>query len=411
MDMKDKSLILHITKLGLIIILILFMVFHPKEVFAASKTGMDAWLQIVFPALLPFFIGSEILMSFGLVHFMGVLLEPIMRPVFRLPGAASFVVAVGFTSGFPIGSVLTAKLRKDGLCTKSEAEHLMSFTNNASPLFMLGAVAVGMFNNTRIGYLIAGAHYLANLTIGLLERYYHNFDRGKNFNLPSGGHLLKKAIEKIKVANLNEKRAFGKILGDAIYNSIQTLLIIGGFVIVFSVIIKILAISGIISWLGQILSLLLSNFGFPAELCNALASGIWEITLGAKFTSQTSAPLIYQIMAVSFILGWSGVCVHAQVASVVANTDLKMPLFVFSRFLQGVLAAVYIYFLSSPGFRILQDITVPVFKQIIPSLSPTWWQIGLNSSIIFIKINLLLLTFGLLIGIFNETKAIFFRYK
>ena len=42
-----------------------------------------------------------------------------------------------------------------------EAERLMSFTNNSSPLFMLVAVAVGMFNNPGIGILIAYAHYLS----------------------------------------------------------------------------------------------------------------------------------------------------------------------------------------------------------------------------------------------------------
>ena len=52
----------------------------PAGCLPGGLTGLKTWWNIVFPALLPFFIASELLMSFGVVHFMGVLLEPVMRP-------------------------------------------------------------------------------------------------------------------------------------------------------------------------------------------------------------------------------------------------------------------------------------------------------------------------------------------
>src|SRR5690606_18600866 len=52
------------------------MIFFPEEAYSAAVKGVDVWWNIVFPALLPFFIGSEILMGLGVVHFLGVLLEP-----------------------------------------------------------------------------------------------------------------------------------------------------------------------------------------------------------------------------------------------------------------------------------------------------------------------------------------------
>ena len=102
-------------------------------------------------------------MGLGVVHFMGVLLEPIMRPVFNVPGTGAFVMAMGYTSGAPIGTMLSVELRKKNLCTRMEAERLMSFTNNSSPLFIFGAVAVGMFNNPALGLILAFSHYSANL--------------------------------------------------------------------------------------------------------------------------------------------------------------------------------------------------------------------------------------------------------
>ena len=47
----------------------------------------------------------------GVVHMMGVFLEPVMRPLFNVPGTGSFVMAMGLASGFPIGAILTAELR------------------------------------------------------------------------------------------------------------------------------------------------------------------------------------------------------------------------------------------------------------------------------------------------------------
>lgn len=120
--------------------LVIAMVIYPDIAFQSAVRGLRLWWDVVFPALLPFFIGAEILMGLGVVHYMGVLLEPLMRPVFNLPGVGSFVMAMGLASGYPIGAVLTSRMRKQNLCTKTEAERLVSFCNTADPLFMAGAM-------------------------------------------------------------------------------------------------------------------------------------------------------------------------------------------------------------------------------------------------------------------------------
>ena len=94
----------------LAVALAIFMIVEPAATLEASTTGLKLWFNAVLPALFPFFVVCDLLVALGVVHFMGVILEPVMRPVFRLPGAAGFVVAMGFTSGNPEGAVLTRQL-------------------------------------------------------------------------------------------------------------------------------------------------------------------------------------------------------------------------------------------------------------------------------------------------------------
>ncbi len=331
------------------------MLKNPQLVFEGATNGLKTWWNIVFPSLLPFFIVSELLMSFGIVNFMGMLLEPLMRPLFNVPGTGSLVVAIGFTSGYPIGSMVTAKLRSQGLCTKTEAERLISFTNNSSPLFMLAAVAVGMFHNPKLGTLIAGTHYLASITLGFALRFYKRepLEGYNNSLLLIYSGNLKTAVHQLLQKITCEKRSFGTIIGDAVNNAVNNLLNIGGFIILFAVIIRLLDASGFIDFLARMLGFVLFPFKFSPDTLRALASGFFEITTGTKMVSEIEAPLTEKLIAVSMILGWSGLCVHTQAAAMVRGTDIGMKAFFISRVSHAFLAGIYTsIFLKLPVFLI-----------------------------------------------------------
>ena len=38
----------------------------------------------------------------GVVHFLGVLLEPLMRPLFNVPGVGAFALSMGLAAGYPM---------------------------------------------------------------------------------------------------------------------------------------------------------------------------------------------------------------------------------------------------------------------------------------------------------------------
>lgn len=311
----------------------------PQQALEASIRGVNMWWEIVFPSLLPFFILSELLISFGVVAFIGVLLEPLMRPLFRVPGVGGFIWAMGMASGFPSGAKLTTRLRQEQQLSKIEAERLIAFTNSSNPLFIFGAVAIGFFHNPALGIVLAAAHYVSNFLVGLTMRFYGNSEQPK-IEIKRNSSL-KYALKKMHQTRLKEKRPFAKILGDSILSSIETLLLIGGFIIIFSVINKLLYVINITDTISYIFQYILQFFQLSADFSLPLISGLFEITLGSQMTSSISKePLLQQAIITSFILAFSGLSVHAQVASIIAPTDIRYTPYFFARILHGIFASI-----------------------------------------------------------------------
>ncbi|MDI4662696.1 hypothetical protein MKZ40_17000, partial [Cobetia sp. BMC6] len=145
-----------------------------------------------------------------------------------------------------------------------EAERLVSFTNSSNPLFIFGAISVGFFHNPNIGIILALSHYLGNICVGLIMRFY-----GKDENnavQKQTKSLLRQAFRAMHETRLKHSQAIGKLLGDAVRSSIQTLLMIGGFIILFSVLNKLLYITNITKWLADIVRYALALFHLPSEL-------------------------------------------------------------------------------------------------------------------------------------------------
>lgn len=360
----------HYSTLGLCVLVssVLFLtvstVCYPKEALESATTGVHLWWTIVFPALLPFFILSEILMGLGAVHFIGVILEPLMRPLFNVPGAGGFALSMGLASGYPMDAVITSRFRKNRLCTAIEAERLLSFTNTADPLFMFGAVAVGMFGRPELGVIIALAHYISSVLVGIIFRFHGrsqpNTTENNSMNILT---MPARAMRAMLKARKEDGRSLSQLLGDSVKNSMNTILLIGGFIILFSVFLRILSVTGITNNLSQVFSIFLSAIGYDISLAPALVSGLFEIDLGAMAVSQTTAPLAEKVAVVSAIIAWSGLSVHGQVASIVIESGIRMGPYMAGRLLHAILAASISICLLNFNSISAGLLTVPVFQQ------------------------------------------------
>jgi sporulation integral membrane protein YlbJ len=360
------------------------LLFFTDQAFEASIRGLNIWWEVVFPSLLPFFITAELLIAFGVVRFVGVLFEPIMRPLFNVPGAGSFGWIMGMASGYPTGAKITARLREEDQLTQAEAERLVSFTNASSPLFIIGAVSIGFFHDAQLGILLAAAHYTGNAFVGICMRFhkrndtdetkYQRMDKEIYSKMP-----IVKAFREMHRTRLKDKRPLGEVIGDAVINSIKTLVMVGGFIILFSVITKLFHLVGISPIIAGLFQYVLALFSLPAELASPFFSGLFEITIGAQMISQVSTDtLLQKALIVSFILGFNGFSVQAQVASILAKTDISFTPYFFARFLHGIFASILTVLLYYPLYLNKQTLgvdNIPVSQE----ASENIWLDILNS--------------------------------
>jgi sporulation integral membrane protein YlbJ len=356
---------------GFFLLFTIALMAYPGEGLVAAQEGLKIFWEVVLPSLLPFFILTEILLGLGVVHFFGVILEPLMRPLFNVPGAGAFALSMGLAAGYPMDAVITGKFRRLGLCSQVEGERLLAFTNTADPLFMFGAVAVGMFGRPELGLIIALAHYLSAFSIGFLFRFYGRKKRGTPEKIADDAGLFRRAVKRMRQARKEDNRPIGQLLGDAVKESVSSLFMIGGFIILFSVLCRMLEVTGIIQLLLPFAGGILKIFGLDPALAPALLKGFFEIDLGVMASARTVAPLDERLVVASVIIAWSGLSVHSQVMSVIHGTDIRIFPYLAARMGHAFLAGLYTFLLN--GFlKTAAGGALPVAGSLSPGFLYRW---------------------------------------
>lgn len=320
-------------------LIVICIITNPSEAFSAAFDGLKLWFNVVCPALLPFFICVEILIGLGIVSFFGSTFKPLMRPVFNVPGEGSFGFFMSMSSGYPVGAKITAKLRQEKLCTPVEGQRLLSLCSTSGPLFIIGAVATGILNNPALGFVLALSHYISAVTAGFLMRYY-----GKEKPISRISRMSNPVADMLDYRR-KDGRPIGVLMGDAVKNGVNLILMIGGFIIFFSVIARMLKTSGLLSFFSFILSKGIPFDTVTQDMASSFLVGFLEVTNGAKECAALQVPLIYKTVMISFMIGFGGLSVNAQVMSIIAETDLKFSVYLVFKVIQGIAASLYTYIL------------------------------------------------------------------
>ncbi|AIQ46997.1 hypothetical protein R70723_14760 [Paenibacillus sp. FSL R7-0273] len=302
----------------------------PESSFAASLQGLKLWWTLVFPALLPFLILSEMLTASGFVHGFGVLLGPLMTRVFRLPGAAGWTLALGMAAGFPAGAGGVQQLHKQGGIPDKDAGRLASLAHFASPVTVIIVVGAAFLHSPAAGYILLAIHWLSGLAAGLTSALFSargGKPDGAVKPLPVTPASLPARVRRaVTAAREQDGRSFGRLLGESVSNAVQSLMVIGGYMIMFSVVISIISAR------------------LP-QLPPVLTAGILEVHLGANaVASEVTEPFAFDAAGItslallSALLGWSGICGQLQALTALKQARARFLPYAAGRLLHGLYA-------------------------------------------------------------------------
>ncbi|WP_405156276.1 nucleoside recognition domain-containing protein [Paenibacillus sp. FSL K6-0108] len=312
------------------LLLVVAVVVSPKDAFDASIQGLDIWWKVIFPAMLPFLMLSQMLTAFGFTHAFGVLVGPLMQRWFRLPGKAGLAIAVGMCGGFPAGADTASRLVQDQQITAKQAGMVAAAAHFANPLMIILVIGAAFLHQPAAGYFLLIVHWvsgwIANM-IGVrllptkskstriaissadLERNKVVSEPKKLTSASHAASLKKRSLWSqmmlaAREAQERDGRGFGKLLGDTVSQAVQTLMMTGGYMIVFAVFVR-----------------LLTLYITPGTSV-AFWPSLLELHLGTYHLSQSSLTPVLLISLLAAVLGWGGLSSHLQVSAVLKAAGL-----------------------------------------------------------------------------------------
>lgn len=312
---KNKSLIITIISSLLIIQIIV----APKLCIDSAVSGALLFFYKVFPSLFPFLVISNIILAYDGVYIYSKIFGKLLCKPLGLPVECSFVLIISMLCGYPLGAKYSCDLYERKIIDKVTCERLVNIASNPSPLFILGSVGTSMLNSTLIGYILLFSCYASCIIIGLL--------------LPNKNRTKKgSASAKHDFVAIN----IGSALKNSVENALNTSLSIGGFVIIFSVVITFVK----------------NRLFINSEIIENSFIGLIEMTNGCNLVSSTNCGLYIKIIIISFILSFSGLSIIAQVYSFTYKHNVSMIKYTAIKAIQGIICSfisitIYNIFLSS----------------------------------------------------------------
>lgn len=211
----------------------------------------------------------------------------------------------GFLFGFPMGSKNCAELLKAEKISLEEASILFIITNNISPVFINSYILYQQLKMPELFAFTILILYLPPIILGdiLLRRIQNK--NGSDLALGRQKSVLshKKTASRSKI-NF-------QIVDAGIMNGFETLARIGGYIVLFSILIS-----------------MVSYLPLPDILKNGLI-GILEITNGISNLAGTMLSKKQKYIFAMMFTAFGGICGLAQTSSMIKDTALSMKKYVF----------------------------------------------------------------------------------
>ncbi len=326
-------------KKGLLIaflaVMAVLLLIYPENGLNSARFGLNIWFSSVLPALFPFMAASFLLLETGVVRLISHVFAPVTRFLFFAPGESAYVFLASAMSGYPVGARLSAELYASKQITEAEAQRMIRFTSVSGPVFITGTVCAGLLGLPEAGAYLAAAHYLSAIAVGILFGVFARRQHLKINNKPKERFADAWAQFKKDAAGCPP---VGDMLSSSIEKALQVLLKVGGFIILFSVVLEMLKITGVMDALRWVYMPVANMAGFSAESTQALLYGGVEMTSGCAQAAALSLPVVIKLPLIASIIAFGGLCIHLQTTAMTVSFGLKPKGFAFAKSIQAMLA-------------------------------------------------------------------------
>ncbi|MCB6645110.1 transporter [[Clostridium] scindens] len=293
-----------------VIALFVLMLLFPQPVFKGASSGLLLWFNVILPTLLPFMIISNLLIGTRAIDAISKVFGPVMCRLFGVTRYGSFAIIAGFLCGYPMGGKVTADLVRKQYITWQEGQYLLSFTNNTSPMFIISYVVWQNLKDTSRTMPALLILILSPILCSFLFRIYYR--PGARIH-SSGCPPLPKA-------------AAASLMDSCIMNGFETITKVGGYIMLFSILIALLQ------------KLPLDHFLFSLLLLPSL-----EMTNGIPLlcASPLSADACFVLsLALTSFGGW---CSVAQTRSMVQGTRLPITPYIIEKLITTLVTSLLAY--------------------------------------------------------------------
>lgn len=302
-----------------ILFLIVALTLYPQTYMQSILNGLDIWLTSVVPALFPFFFLTKLLTKLGFIEKLSKIFAPFTQKLFKCPGISGYVFFMSIISGYPVGSKLVGELYENGKISKTDAIKMNSFCSTSGPLFVIGTIGVGMLLSQTAGIIILISHIFGAILNGFLFRNYKKNDID-----------LKNNIEKTNLHKSDD------ILKSTMEDSIISIFMVGGYIVVFYMIIDVLFNFHILSSFSNLFFNFLNFFNLPKSFFDGVFSGIVEVTRGAYNLSSCNVSKDILCVAICGLVSFGGISIHLQSLTFLSKCKIKMSVYLLQKITHSI---------------------------------------------------------------------------
>ena len=269
------------------------------------------------------------LVGYGLLEFIGVIMRPVMKPIFKTPGKSAVDAVASFVGSYSIGLLITNKVYKNGGYTHKEAVIVATGFSTVSATFMIiVANTLGIIEHWNLYFLftLAVTFIVTAITVQLppirfeKNTTYQNqpYKEEKRRNMP----LLKESWLEAKLAVKNADSLIGNVRENLRDGVVMTIAILPSIMSIGFLGLIIAEYTPIIEYVSYIFYPFISIFPVKdvAILAQASTISIVEMLLPAAIaqTADLATRFIVAVMSVSAIIFFS------SVVPVILSTEIKI---------------------------------------------------------------------------------------